>query len=467
VIGQERLVVHHTTREDDDNDHGRHHRHHHGGGSGSRTVDHYEHLNHNILEMEYPLHVFSDGKIPVGQYEYPFALQLPENLPSTMKCRRGESNCEIKFEIVAQVYQEQSSTFSLSNITNSINPEDRKELIVEAATSVTKHHDTSLQLPMDIVPINGCCCSRKGSIALETKFNKTTVASSPVFKGKSNKNSNNNENENNSIEVQVRCQNQSTVGVKSVRVELEETVEWTAHAQKEQVRTTLARAEVDASQYPELGRLLHRKVARRRNREIDEDAQSILLERQPWRTIGPIRVPRHARDTYCGRAIQVRHVLTVHLVTEGCCVTNPDVSTFIEIYRKLADSSTIIMDHDAIGEGRHSCGVPSAPLEDNDQSTMITPTAPAEWYDESGTSPPAVVAATAATAPHDYYDEDVATATATAVLVEAQALPPDWNAQTADIVTIPMADAIVLGPSSSRSSGRRGAASGPGARTMT
>jgi hypothetical protein len=35
------------------------------------------------------------------------------------------------------------------------------------------------------------------------------------------------------------------------------------------------------------------------------------------------------------------------------------------------------------------------------------------------------------------------------VLVEAEALPPDWNAQTAEVVNIPMAEAIVIGPSSS------------------
>ena len=31
------------------------------------------------------------------------------------------------------------------------------------------------------------------------------------------------------------------------------------------------------------------------------------------------------------------------------------------------------------------------------------------------------------------------------ILVEAQLLPPDWNAQTAELVEIPLAEATVLG----------------------
>jgi hypothetical protein len=77
VIGKECLVVHHTSQEDDDLGGG-------GNNRSTRTVDQYEHATHTILEMDYPLHRFPTGIMPVGQFEYPFALQLPENLPSSM-----------------------------------------------------------------------------------------------------------------------------------------------------------------------------------------------------------------------------------------------------------------------------------------------------------------------------------------------------------------------------------------------
>ena len=83
VIGRENLVVHHTTEHTNSSGNRRHDH-----GNDRHTEDHYEHSTHDILVMEHPLKVYPDGKIPVGQYEFPFALQLPESLPSTMKCQK-------------------------------------------------------------------------------------------------------------------------------------------------------------------------------------------------------------------------------------------------------------------------------------------------------------------------------------------------------------------------------------------
>jgi hypothetical protein len=172
----------------------------------------------------------------------------------------------------------------------------------------------------------------------------------------------------------------------------------------------------------------------------------LTLQDQPWHTIGPVQVPRHAKDTYHGRAIQIRHVLSVELITAGCCMSNPDASTMVQIFRRLADAE----DRDC-QEGTNPFSVPSAPLEEG--SSSLSPTAPSEFYDQPSSSTV-------------YYTDAATTATAVAssstitscndVLVEAQVLPPDWNAVTADIVTIPMAEAIVVGPLIPSSSRRVG-----------
>jgi hypothetical protein len=79
VIGKENAAVHHTSTEERSDD---------GNGcrssTSSRTRDHYEQSTHDIWNVDHPLKVFPNGKIPRGQYEFPFALQLPESLPSTM-----------------------------------------------------------------------------------------------------------------------------------------------------------------------------------------------------------------------------------------------------------------------------------------------------------------------------------------------------------------------------------------------
>ena len=91
VIGKENVVIHHTTTEEEqssDSNDGRRSRQ----SSTTRTRDHYEHSTHDIWNVDHPLKVFPNGKIPRGQYEFPFAVQLPESLPSTMSSEWYVSN---------------------------------------------------------------------------------------------------------------------------------------------------------------------------------------------------------------------------------------------------------------------------------------------------------------------------------------------------------------------------------------
>jgi hypothetical protein len=46
------------------------------GTVGSRTNHHYKEGHCIFLQLEYPLHSFSSGCIPPGQYEYPFSIHL-------------------------------------------------------------------------------------------------------------------------------------------------------------------------------------------------------------------------------------------------------------------------------------------------------------------------------------------------------------------------------------------------------
>jgi Arrestin (or S-antigen), C-terminal domain len=334
---------------------------------------------------------------------------------------RGQSSCEVKFEIVAEVYQQPNTVLHT-------NPNAKEELLVEASTDISPLHDTSLALPAEMIPVTGCCCSKKGTISLETKFDKTTVqaAANPA------RSSNRDAVPGDAFSVDVRCQNKSTVGVDKVRVQLLETVEWTSRGYQEELKTVLAKVEIDAMQFPELDKLRNRDRRRLQRREYFGLGSNdmLTLQNQPWHTIGPVRIPRHAKDSYQGRAIQIRHVLSVELITKGCCMSNPDASTIVQIFRRLAD----VKDTDSQDSEGRSYSTPSAPFED---LPSLTPTAPSELYDSAAS----------------YFAEATATPLASSadVLVEAQALPPDWNAQTAEVVTIPMAEAIVLGPSSSPS----------------
>ena len=80
LIGKEKAIIHYTTTE---NRSGRN------GESDPITVDGYERFDKTIYSIDYPIKHFPDGVVPRGQFEFPFALQLPKSLPSSMKARRG------------------------------------------------------------------------------------------------------------------------------------------------------------------------------------------------------------------------------------------------------------------------------------------------------------------------------------------------------------------------------------------
>lgn len=412
LIGREELVVHYTNQEDRiEHRHGREHR-------TTVTRDNFSHSTYEIFKLEYALYRFAGRKIPVGQYEYPFELHLPDTLPSTMTCKQGQSNCEVKFELVAEVYQQPNSLFQANNARST------KEIRISSLPPITNLDDTSLRLPLDVVPITKCCCSRMGTMALETHFNKTTVSV------------------NDRISVGFRCQNKSTANVHTIRVRLQEVIEWTSEGHKKEVRTTLQERNLDASEYPELEPLRHRP-----RRSDDYNIVESLMDQQPWHSVGPLIVPQKAKDTYHGRGIQVRHTLSVTLLTSGCCSSNPDVSTIIDVYRQIPGptSDHIIDTHYHDGS---SCGIPSAPpsvTADPSAVPSMTATAPSDIYDDSYAYAAAHASTPVPSAPykdlHHIHRMDDDTVT----MVQAEVLPPDWHPQTAEVVNIPMAEAIVLG----------------------
>lgn len=401
VVGTETVELHHTTTESIE---GR-----------TNTRDHYERASHTIYSIDHPMKEFPNGKIPRGQYEFPFALQLPESLPSSMSATKGQSECRVRYEVVAEIFQEPNSLLHT-------NPHAKENLNVLAIAPVATSADTSLQLPKEVIPINDCACccfacSRQGTLALETKFERTVLLLDASMR----------QSENNTATVRFRCDNKSTKQFQRVKVDLVETIEWSVNGHSESVRKTLASATQDASIFPELDRNWRKPF---RWEEHVDDGQALLLHHNPWRTIGLSlsEISSKATDTYKGRYATVRHVLVLKLISDGCCATNPEESALVEIFRAPAPVTAAASPPSCCGEAspNHSKeAYPSAPFEEEYPST-VPASAPSDLYDD-----------------HSY---GVAP-TNKVPMVEARLvnlLPEDWNAQTADLVTIPIAHARVL-----------------------
>lgn len=434
LVGKENLVVHHTSQVEERHRDGRSHTHH---------QDHYEHSTHDVVNLDYPLHIFSDGRIPRGQYEFPFALDLPDTLPSTLtKISKGESSCELSYVLKVEVYQQPNSLLH-----NNVNAQ--QTLDIAAVTSTTRRHDTSLHLPVQEIPVTKCCCCRSiGYMALECQVGATTIRPGPG--GNTTTTNNNHHHNGEGLSVAWRARNESTARVETIRVELTEVVEWTSRGRSEKVKTILASTRLDAGRFPELDKLKKRAQRRQRTRNRHdgyEPPDERVLEHLPWHECGPLVVPYRTNDTYQGRGIQIRHVLSVRLHTDGCCATNPEASTLMLVYKSLEEGE----DHDRYGPTVLSENAAYHPYGLTlDDCPPSAPPMEEEVEDHMGFAVPTVAASTVTpSAPTDLYDYGAYTSSSTSsvAIVEAHALPTDWNAQTAEVVHIPMAEAIVLEPS--------------------
>lgn len=444
LIGQENLVVHHTRQVDERDHHGK---------TTSRQQDYYEHSTHDVVSLDCPLHIFQEGKLQRGQFEFPFALDLPDALPSSLKkISKGQSHCEVTYELVAEIYAQPNSIFHK-------NPRSSQNLNIAAITSTTRRHDTSLHIPPEDFAIHACCCCRyMGYITMECKVDATTIKPSPSgHHGKG-------------LGVSWRAQNKSAATVNKVKAELVQKVEWTSHGHSESLSTVLATATFDARRFRELDKLSRRQVKNFRRGRTTQNSQNIFhqstddavyqvtmtsddsetrmygVDNESWHAIDLPRIPHQlTADSYQGHAMQIRHVLTVSLETNGCCTTTPEATTLMLVYKSMDDGDVVLGENESYQPYPMTLDEcpPSAPPSSTESSSSSSYMDTYIYTESVGTGSHV---SSQPSAPSDVYDYSVATAV-------AEVLPDDWNAQTASVVHIPMAEAVVLmEPSSSPSS---------------
>ena len=382
LVGEESAVIHYTTTHtNDDSRHGTHTWH----------EDHYERSNHIIFNAEYPLAAFSNSQVAVGQYEYPFSIVLPNKLATSMRIYSGESHCEIKYKLRATLIQPGAQNIFFKY------PHGTKQIQI-SASKPKPIGEIPLEMPPEVVPVTTCCCSNKGTMELEAHLNKSIL--SP----------------NDTIGVRYRCQNHSTEQVTHVKVQIEEVIEWRINGHRERKKQILDQKSFDGHLYPEL----MAKLPRRWNRPLypaqQFDQMTPFARGQQWHTTD-LYLPHDTHDSYQGHAVTVRHVVSIILKSKGCCTTDPDSSTLVNVVRHLQE------DYE---QGK-------MPLNSEPPTVEGIATAPPDTLDNpyNNTFSP--------TAPEDIYDN-------TQPIAHAQALPPDWHAQTAEVVEIPMAEAMVVEP---------------------
>jgi len=366
--GCEKSVVHTTTSESPSH----HHHHHHNDWREDTPPRHHDHFDESKItfsKMEYPLQTFPKGKIKAGHYEYPFSIKLPDTLPSTMSCKQGQSHCSVEYTLTA-TYVKPSGTSSL--LTSKLTAE--QTLIILASPSREESlENTSELLPIEEVPIVTCCCDDKGSVLLETHFDKTVVKPHDT------------------ISVRFHGQNESSVNVRKIQVKLESITTWKGRCgnHEERIRKVLDQKELDPSRFPELRK--KKKKERRRRRNYNNNGVGSGSGRAypydvHWRQTS-LHVPGTVQDSYSGRSIQVRHIISVRFLMKDCCTNDVDATTMVRIFQHLPPNAN---------------SIPSEPLSSSFGMTTTTTTSN---NNATETNPHDTVRPPGPSAPSFVYDE--------------------------------------------------------------
>mmetsp|Transcript_9428 Transcript_9428/g.11927 ORF Transcript_9428/g.11927 Transcript_9428/m.11927 type:complete len:449 (-) Transcript_9428:97-1443(-) len=335
--GSERAVVHYSTDHYHTDNNGRDHHH---------SRDNYEQNEIQILNFDVPIHTPIGSLFQFGQYEFPFQFVIPQNLPSTMYCKDGQSRCEIRYEMNAYLSKTDRSTTSFINPFNSKNNIRSRPMVLTifGNDSVSNpYHNQPISLPADHFEIYSCCCCiRQGKMELSASID------SGLFIP------------NQSRVLSFNLKNHSKVDVKEVRIEVIEKVSWRPRFRDNTINFTMAKQVFNGNLNAEW----------RSNRPNFHDYVS-LFPTSGSNTVGSqhvnLSIPHNSRDTYSGRMIQVDHYVRIKVITPGCCRSNPESTVDIRVTRP---SQMITLS---------DMPAPSAPIMDDNQTLPEAVALPPNW----------------------------------------------------------------------------------------
>jgi len=225
-----------------------------------------------------------------GQHDYPFRWRLPESLPYSMNCLSEGSSCRVQYCLTAYLSGTEDSTVTAINARKPIYITARNEInytgigdIIEPKRSKVKswfRKRGSLELKIDTEPIQ--------------------------------------ELTNSTITVGITGRNLSSVPVKELLVQCEETVIWRTKGREWKTQEILGESIVQVHNVPSW-----------QNKKGNINYNTVTADR----ITTPLEL-KNARVSYEGQLIQVQHSLKVTAKTKGKQVTRPKFTSPMEVHRQ-------------------------------------------------------------------------------------------------------------------------------------
>jgi len=337
-----------------------------------------------IVRADYPLVDLSG--LRAGQYEYPFQLPLRDDLPGTLFCNLGggdKSFCQIKYSLTAYIDHSGTKTLSESQL--------RHELAIKVKGAPTGSPGPEpVSIESQIYPVTSCWLWKQGNISMGWRADRSVASPGD------------------NIHIHCWGENQSRLKIEYLSFKWIESISW-----KTEVGNSTSTPD-EGSTRKTTRVLSEERVSVQGNSDWDSkkvprpiNQDRLLRYHGSPAVVSTINIPWDARDTYFGQLVDIKHSLVVCAHTSGgWSSTSPESSTAVRITQKGLENVAM----------SPSTAATSEPVEV--QAHVVGPSAPSSVYDDNGQ-----------------------------VMVEAQALPDDWQPVEAEVVTLPMASAVVISDS--------------------
>ena len=230
---------------------------------------------------------------------------------------------------------------------------------------------------MDVEAYNiKACCSNKGTMLIGWDADTSVAAPEGVFN------------------VGIIGRNDSLIKTQYLQVTLRETVSWSANGHTETRVQNIGCAKICVNESTLWKPLPYLSSKAHWRGQVNETmlGQDVIENR----IVAQLHVSKDVRDSYRGSLINVRHALTVTVVTPGaCCVTSPESSVIMTVQRRMPNQAGPLP--------------VSTPTHTAPEGQLISPSAEMEFF-LNGQDPPLAV---------------------------AELLPADWMPEEAAVVVIP------------------------------
>ena len=342
------------------------------GNTHTRYHTRYRHAERSICRVTVNLGTVDSAQAG-AQFRFPFQIELPPDLPSSMYIMRNGGYCKIDYKFKAHV-----------------GGRHKVEQLFNVMSAPLSMQPVPNLVPPIVKDVQSCCCISMGQITMGAR-----IANTRIGRGET-------------AVIDFACKNQSRQRIASVTVEIKQEARWSAGYHNEYSTNVLATRLFNRTErWGEMSKEEVKAKAQSRKNNTDSyrdrNQQALQIIHKAIfdgenRVL--LNVPASALQTYHGALVQVNHRMKIKIKFDGMCIDHPTINVPIYLGTPTSYGGQIASSPQPSIPVATAIATPSAPPMDVKPSAPPAPEAeinlaapsapPAEWA-AAVTSAPVVV----------------------------------------------------------------------------